>query len=158
MRYSYGVPVNPVRRTMAAVAGLAVLAAAGGVLAMPAPTSTATTCPTGESRDLVTGVCMPAPPTNLIEETTPAGGGPPEVAGVPCTGGNSYECIGLAEESQAAGPSPTATAVVGTSAAPPASAPPPDPEFGEPAPSSGVVAPGAQTPNVPTGSAVAATP
>jgi hypothetical protein len=35
----------------------------------------------------------------LVAITTSDFGGPPEVDGVPCTGGNSYECIGLAEES-----------------------------------------------------------
>ena len=35
-------------------------------------------------------------------QTSP--GGLPEINGIPCTGGNSGQCIGLSEEQQAEGP------------------------------------------------------
>jgi hypothetical protein len=125
MRYSYGVPVNSARRAMASVGCVATLLCAGGLLALPAPTTLVAACPPGETKDVNTEVCMPTPATNVIQETT-APGGLPEVDGVPCTGGNSYECIGLAEEQEAAGPTPVPTATFGT----PATAPAPDPVVG----------------------------
>lgn len=69
--------------------------------------STATHCPPGESLDFRTDVCVPTPPSNIVQITPDEYGSLPEVDGVPCTGGNSNECIGLAEESAAAGPTPS---------------------------------------------------
>ncbi len=89
---------------MAAAGGSVLLLAAGAILAMPAPPVAADACPPNATKDYRTGVCMPVPPSDVIEETTPVGGGLPEIDGVPCTGQNSYECIGLAEEAEAAGP------------------------------------------------------
>ena len=98
---------------MAAVLALAALMAAACVLVMtPDAGSTPTKCESGEAKDAFTGVCFPVAPTDVIEETTPDFGGPPEIDGFPCTGHNSYECIGLAEESQADGPPPTPHATV----------------------------------------------
>ncbi|BBY29727.1 intersectin-EH binding protein Ibp1 [Mycolicibacterium sediminis] len=91
-------------RAMAAAGGSVLLLAAGAILAMPAPPVAADACPPNATKDYRTGVCMPVPPSDVIEETTPVGGGLPEIDGVPCTGQNSYECIGLAEEAEAAGP------------------------------------------------------
>ena len=44
----------------------------------------------GDVQDPATGVCMPAP----------AQGSLPEIQGIPCTGANTGECIGLGEEQQ----------------------------------------------------------
>ena len=56
-------------------------------LAQPAPVAQ---CPSGEVHDPATGVCMPIP----------AQGPLPEIRGIPCTGSNTGECIGLGEEQQ----------------------------------------------------------
>ncbi len=64
-------------------------------------------CPAGEVEDLFTGVCLPKLPPSIIEMTTQGFGGQPEIDGVPCTGENSNECIGLAEEQIAQGPTPS---------------------------------------------------
>jgi hypothetical protein len=80
----------------------------------PAP-ALAAKCPVGESKDTATGVCVPLPPTDVVEMTTPEFGGPPEIDGVPCTGRNSDGCIDLAQESAAAGPTPSPTAILTSS-------------------------------------------
>jgi hypothetical protein len=67
-------------------------------------------CPAGEEEDLYTGMCLPhtvpnSPLTSISGNpslpavSVPGGGG-----SIPCTGANSGQCIGLAEEAQAAGP------------------------------------------------------
>jgi len=63
-------------------------------------------CPGGETEDQFTNICVPdivpnSPPQ--FSSTSPVGG-LPEIDGIPCTGHNSGECIGLAEEQQAQGP------------------------------------------------------
>ena len=50
----------------------------------------------GEMQDPATGMCMPAP----------AQGSVPEIQGIPCTGHNTGECIGLGEEQQQPPPVP----------------------------------------------------
>ena len=80
-------------------------------------------CPNGEEEDLYTGVCVPhtvpnsgapfqAIPGNpsLPEVNLPGGGG-----AIPCTGHNSGQCIGLAEEAQADGPQPVPESTFGSS-------------------------------------------
>ena len=47
-------------------------------------------------------VLRPAAPSDNLEITTEPWVGLSEIDGVLCTDNNSYECIGLAEESQAA--------------------------------------------------------
>ena len=56
-------------------------------------------CPAGESEDLYTDVCVPEVAPNAAGGNWPSGGmGPlPEVSGIPCTGANTGECIGLRE-------------------------------------------------------------
>ena len=103
------------------------------MLASPATTGTAVACPSGEQEDVYTGVCVPhtvpnSPGRSMIGAipgnpnipavSVPGGGG-----AIPCTGANTGECIGLAEENQAMGPraeahssvdsSPTATGHIG---------------------------------------------
>ncbi len=80
-------------------------------------------CPNGEEEDLYIGACVPhtvpnsgspfsAIPGNpsLPAVNLPGGGG-----AIPCTGHNSGQCIGLAEEAQAAGPQPVPEATFGSS-------------------------------------------
>ena len=80
-------------------------------------------CPAGEEEDLYTGVCVPHTVPNagspfqsipgnpsLPAVTLPGGGG-----AIPCTGHNSGQCIGLAEEAQAMGPQPVPHATFGSS-------------------------------------------
>ena len=100
---------------VAVAAAPAVAAPAVAVLAVPAPVPLAQ-CPSGEEEDLYTGNCVPhtvpnsgAPfstsPGSLPSVNLPGGGG-----SIPCTGHNSGQCIGLAEEGQAAmGPMPEST-------------------------------------------------
>jgi hypothetical protein len=82
------------------------IAAAPAVAAFTVPTTagpSVAACPNGESEDTFTGVCTPEMVPNSPEfQSSP--GGLPSVDGIPCTGGNSGQCIGLSEEQQAAGP------------------------------------------------------
>ncbi|EHB57841.1 hypothetical protein MycrhDRAFT_0276 [Mycolicibacterium rhodesiae JS60] len=90
---------------IAAAPAVAFLAAPAG-----APAGPAIACPAGESEDLYTDQCIPEMVPNQPggNYPTPAGtgitystpGDPnslPEVQGVPCTGRNTGECIGLQE-------------------------------------------------------------
>ena len=61
-------------------------------------------CPTGESEDTFTGVCVPDLVPNSPEAGQTSPGGLPEINGIPCTGGNSGQCIGLSEVQQSEGP------------------------------------------------------
>ncbi|WP_084459297.1 intersectin-EH binding protein Ibp1 [Mycolicibacterium houstonense] len=106
--------------------GFAVAAAAApAIAALPVPASSgpAVACPAGEEEDLYTGVCVPhtvpnSPGSfsgipgnpNLPAVNLPGGGG-----SIPCTGANTGECIGLAEEQQAQGPQPVPESTVGSS-------------------------------------------
>jgi hypothetical protein len=98
----------PARRLILA-GGFAVAVAAAPAVAVfavsasdtPAPSIAA--CPGGESEDVYTGVCVPYLVPNSPELQS-APGGLPEISGIPCTGANSGQCIGLAEEQQAQGP------------------------------------------------------
>ena len=56
-------------------------------------------CPNGESADTFTGTCTPdlVPNSPAFGTTSPVGG-LPEINGIPCTGANSGECIGLSED------------------------------------------------------------
>jgi hypothetical protein len=82
------------------------IAAAPAVAAFTVPTTagpSVAACPNGESEDTFTGVCTPEMVPNSPEfQSSP--GGLPSIDGIPCTGGNSGQCIGLSEEQQAAGP------------------------------------------------------
>jgi hypothetical protein len=85
---------NPVRRLILA-GGFAVAIAAAPAIAVFALPTTSTPAPVaqcamGEVQDPATGMCMPAP----------AQGSVPEIQGIPCTGANTGECIGLGEEQQ----------------------------------------------------------
>lgn len=98
----------------AILTGAAALAVAAGPLLAWTTTATPATvlaaCPAGETVNPVTGECQPnavAVPGSgvhqggVITESTP--GDPnslPEVMGIPCTGANTGQCIGLQEVQQ----------------------------------------------------------
>jgi hypothetical protein len=86
------------------------VAAAPMVTAFSAPftavAAPAASCPAGEEEDLFSGSCLPHTVPN-----SPTGGSPsspvgsiagnpdlPQVNGIPCTGRNTGECIGLQED------------------------------------------------------------
>jgi hypothetical protein len=110
----------PARRLILA-GGFAVAVAAAPAVAvfavptagLPAPSIAA--CPSGESEDIYTGVCVPELVPNSPEFQATSPGGLPEIDGIPCTGGNSGQCIGLAEEQQAEGPQPVPHSTVSSS-------------------------------------------
>jgi hypothetical protein len=94
-------------RRLILAGGFAVaIAAAPAVAAFTIPAAagpSVAACPNGESEDVYTGVCTPEMVPNSPElQSSP--GGLPSIDGIPCTGGNSGQCIGLSEEQQAAGP------------------------------------------------------
>ena len=111
-------------RRLILAGGFAVAVAAApaiAVFAVPSASVPLAQCPGGEEEDLYTGVCVPhtvpnagAPfsstPGGLPAVNLPGGGG-----SIPCTGHNSGECIGLAEESEAMGPQPEPRSTVSSS-------------------------------------------
>lgn len=96
---------------MTAVAALAAMAVSV-VVSSPASPSTGEKCSAYEVFDPKTGICMPGLPPDIVAETTAPGGGLPVVDGIPCTGQNSYECIGLAEQGLGTGPTPSASSTL----------------------------------------------
>ncbi len=84
---------NPVRRLILAGGFAVAIAAAPAVAVFAGPTTSTPApvaqCPMGEVQDPATGMCMP-----------PVQGSVPEIQGIPCTGSNTGECIGLGEEQQ----------------------------------------------------------
>jgi hypothetical protein len=106
-------------RRLVLAGGFAVaIAAAPAVAAFSAPSvapSFGAACPAGETEDTFTDACTPdmVPNSPLVEGPQ---GGLPEVDGIPCTGGNSGQCIGLSEDApqyvpptSSVGSSPTVT-------------------------------------------------
>ncbi len=109
----------PARRLIIA-GGFAVAVAAAPAItfvAMPTPAAAPMACAGGEEPDLYTSVCVPhlvpnagqpysaiAGNPNLPAVNLPGGGG-----SIPCTGHNSGQCIGLAEEQQAPVVTPEST-------------------------------------------------
>jgi hypothetical protein len=79
------------------------IAAAPAVVALTVPSTGPTThvaaCSGGEEEDLYTGNCVPHTVPNSPQFSTDAANPDiPEVDGVPCTGHDSGECIGLQED------------------------------------------------------------
>jgi len=114
----------PVRRLIIAGGFAAAMAAAPvvAVVAMPAPDAMPLAqCAGGEEEDLFTGICVPhmVPNSGAPYQATgslpsvgvPGGGG----ASIPCTGHNSGQCIGLAEEAQSEAPAVMPESSVGSS-------------------------------------------
>lgn len=97
----------PAQRLILAGGFAVAVAAAPAVAVFAAPgvevAPVAQSCSNGEEPDQFTGICIPhtVPKRGQIF-TTPAGNPDiPEVMGIPCTGANTEQCIGLAEEQQA---------------------------------------------------------
>lgn len=90
---------------LALAGGFAVAVAAAPVVAIfttagPAGI-TVSACPSGEEEDLYTGECLPhTVPNSPATPFSSIPGNPdlPAINGIPCTGHNSGECIGLAED------------------------------------------------------------
>lgn len=98
-----------------AVAAAPAVAAIAGVDAFPA---NPLACPGGEEEDQFTGICIPHTVPNSPFSSIPGNPDLPAVDGIPCTGANSGQCIGLAENAPAyvpptssIGSSPTVTGV-----------------------------------------------
>lgn len=78
-------------------------APAAAFFAVPAAgISPVAACPSGETEDLFTDACVPHLSPNVsggISYSTPGDAySVPEVQGIPCTGRNTGECIGLEED------------------------------------------------------------
>jgi hypothetical protein len=109
---------SPLRRLLLA-SGFAVAVAAApaaAFLAVPTAGSTPaviTACPSGETEDLYTDLCVPHLTPNTpggVSYSTPGDAySVPEVQGVPCTGRNTGECIGLEENQPQFAPPPEST-------------------------------------------------
>jgi hypothetical protein len=106
-----------VRRLILA-GGFAVAVAATpaiAVVTIPSASVPLAQCPSGEEEDLYTGVCLPHTVPNSPLSGIPGNPDLPSVDGVPCTGHNSGQCIGLSEESEAMGPQPVPHSTVSSS-------------------------------------------
>jgi hypothetical protein len=97
-----------VRRLILAGGFAIAVAAAPAIAAVSIPSASVplAQCPSGEEEDLYTGICVPHTVPNSGASFSSIPGNPdlPAVDGVPCTGHNTGECIGLSEEAQAMGP------------------------------------------------------
>jgi len=97
---------NPARR-LALAGGFAFAIAAAPVMAALAapsagPVPTVAACPAGEKVNVETGACEPGTPSGEISQSTPGDNNSlPEVNGIPCTGANTGQCIGLQEVQEA---------------------------------------------------------
>ena len=94
------------------------VAPAIAVFTVPSASTPLAQCPGGEEEDLYTGICVPhTVPNSGAAPFSSIAGNPdlPSVDGIPCTGHNSGQCIGLAEESQAMGPEPVPHSTVSSS-------------------------------------------
>jgi hypothetical protein len=114
-------------RRLILAGGFAVAVAAApaiAVFAVPTPEAAPMAqCPGGEEADQFTGVCVPhtVPNAGAQFSTIPGNPSVPAVnlpgggGAIPCTGHNSGQCIGLAEEAAAAGPAAVPSSTVGSS-------------------------------------------
>jgi hypothetical protein len=110
-------------RRLILAGGFAVAVAATpaiAVFSVPATDSApiAQGCAAGEEADQFTGNCVPHTVPNSGASpfsTQPGNPDVPEVAGIPCIGHNSGQCIGLAEEQQAMTVTPPPAPVFGHS-------------------------------------------
>jgi hypothetical protein len=75
------------------------VAPAISVFAVPIASVPLAQCPGGEEEDQFTGVCVPhtVPNSGAAFSSIPGNPELPAVDGIPCTGDNSGQCIGLAE-------------------------------------------------------------
>ncbi|MET0452785.1 MAG: intersectin-EH binding protein Ibp1 [Mycobacterium sp.] len=94
---------NPVRRIILAGGFALAVAAAPAVVALASPAlpgSNNAACVSGEEEDTYTGNCIPHTVPNSPSPFSSIPGNPdiPAIDGIPCTGANSGQCIGLAED------------------------------------------------------------
>jgi hypothetical protein len=75
------------------------VAPAIAVFTVPSASAPLAQCPGGEEEDQFTGVCVPHTVPNAGTPFSAIPGNPdlPAIDGIPCTGHNSGQCIGLAE-------------------------------------------------------------
>lgn len=94
------------RLVLAGGFALAALAAPGlaALSTSHTPASGLAACPAGESADLYTTTCSPDLVPNSPYRAIPGNPALPSIDGIPCSGNNSGECIGLAEQQQAQTP------------------------------------------------------
>jgi hypothetical protein len=109
-------------RRLILAGGFAVAVAAApaiAVFAVPASDAVpmAQGCGGGEEPDQFTGNCIPhtVPNAGSVFTTQPGNPDIPEVMGIPCSGHNAGNCIGLAEEAQAQTVTPPPAPVFGHS-------------------------------------------
>ena len=105
-------------RRLILAGGFAVAVAAApavAVFTVPSASVPLAQCPAGEEEDLYTGVCLPHTVPNSPLSSIPGNPSLPAVDGIPCTGRNTGECIGLSEEEQAMGPQPVPRSTVSSS-------------------------------------------
>jgi hypothetical protein len=108
-----------VRRLILA-GGFAVAVAAAPAIAVftvPSTSVPLAQCPAGEEEDQFTLACVPhtVPRSGAIFSSIPGNPSLPAIDGTPCTGHNSGQCIGLAEEAEAMGPQPVPRSTVSSS-------------------------------------------
>jgi hypothetical protein len=107
-------------RRLILAGGFAVAVAAAPAIAVftvPSASAPLAQCPAGEEEDLYIGTCVPHTVPNAGAVFSSIAGNPdlPAVGGIPCTGHNSGQCIGLAEEAEAMGPQPVPRSTVSSS-------------------------------------------
>jgi hypothetical protein len=106
------------RLIVAGAFAVAVAAApAVAVFAVPSASVPLAQCPGGEEEDIFTGICVPhtVPNSGSMFSSIPGNPSLPAIGGIPCTGHNSGQCIGLGEESEAMGPQPVPRSTVSSS-------------------------------------------
>ena len=91
------------------------VAVAPAIAVLAGPNYSVLACPGGEEEDQFTGVCVPHTVPNSSFSTISGNPDLPAVDGVPCTGHNSGQCIGLSEESEDLGPQPVPRSTVNSS-------------------------------------------
>jgi hypothetical protein len=107
-------------RRLILAGGFAVAVAAAPAIAVftvPSASVPLAQCPAGEEEDTFTGVCVPhtVPNSGAVFSSIPGNPSLPAIGGIPCTGHNSGQCIGLAEEAEAMGPQPVPRSTVSSS-------------------------------------------
>jgi hypothetical protein len=91
------------------------VAAAPAIAVFAVPSASPLACPGGEEEDQFTGVCIPHTVPNSGFSSIPGNPSLPAVDGIPCTGHNTGQCIGLSEEAEAMGPEPVPHSTVSSS-------------------------------------------
>jgi hypothetical protein len=107
-------------RRLILAGGFAVAVAAApavAVFTVPSASAPLAQCPGGEEEDIFTGICVPhtVPNAGAVYSSIPGNPDLPAVGGIPCTGHNTGQCIGLAEEAEAMGPAPVPRSTVSSS-------------------------------------------